>query len=134
MYKKALKFLKKRLKNSELYTFCMSLAEKCSSAAEKISKEGAIDEDLAKILGLIQGLAILKRKKSGRKKRIIYSLIIASLLILAATAAVRVYEEVKDDKDAKNRIKKFFKKINIEKIMKKPLLAEIRRKIKESVE
>ncbi|VVB75685.1 Uncharacterised protein [Candidatus Tiddalikarchaeum anstoanum] len=135
VYKKALNILKKKLKNSEVAKVFDVVSEKCNKTIKKLSEEGSpLDEDLAKILGLIQGLLILKKKKISRKKKILYSLIIASLIVLAGVAAVKIYDQVKNDEDAKKNIKKFLKKLDLENLASNPMVQKIRRKIRESVE
>lgn len=132
-YEKAIKVLKSKIKDTNIIKQCENFAEKFSNAAKKIVKTGDINIDLAKIIGLLQGLQIFK-KNGSKKKRIIYSLTIASLIVIATSLAVKVYEEVKGEEALKKKIKLFVKSLNIESAMNNPIVKKIKDEVKEVFE
>ena len=119
----------------ELNPKISSFVDKCDQVLKRVVKKGSkMNVDLSKILGLVQGLRIVRSRKDTRLKKLVIALIIASLTALALGLTIKSYAKIRKGRTAEEKIKIFIKSLKLDKLKDNPTISKIKNEIKSLME
>ncbi|MBN1923785.1 MAG: hypothetical protein JW791_03425 [Nanoarchaeota archaeon] len=133
-YEKARETIKNAL-NKSFSKQTKDFIERVEKVIKKIVNKGeSMDMDLSKILGLIQGLHIVKTKKNKKTAKLVVSLIIASIIALSLGFVIKSYDSISKGKTPEEKIKIFIDNLHLEKLKDNPTIKKVRKEIKALME
>ena len=114
--------------NREVSSHVEDFSEKIESIAGKLVHRGkSMNLDLSKIIGLLQSLRIVRRKKiKNHEKKLVLSIIIASIIVTSIGLFLKSYHKIKEGSTAEEKIRIFIESLELDKLKDNPVIAKIR--------
>ena len=126
--------IKNTIKNALSDSFSTTMkdySKKWDGFVKKVVEKGdSVDVDFTKLIGLLQGLRFMKTKKSGKTKKLVLSLTIASIIALGLGLTIKSYDKIKEGRNVEEKIKIFIESLELDKLKDNPTIKKVRKELK----